>query len=211
MEYRQTNGPFQQRRELLKVKGLGPKAFEQAAGFLRIRDGKNPLDNTAVHPESYDLAEKLLQRLNHTLDDLNNKEVLTQLREQFKTLNVGTLAAELEAGEPTIKDILDSLSQPGRDPREELPPPLFRGDVLTMDDLKAGLILRGTVQNVVDFGAFVDIGVKKAGLVHISQIRDEYVRHPTDVLQVGDIVTVQVLSVDAKTGRISLTMKIQQN
>ncbi len=210
MEYRQTNGPFQHRKQLLKVKGLGPKAFEQAAGFLRIREGDNPLDNTAVHPESYDLAEKILARLNRTLDDLSNKEALEQLREQFKDLNVKTLAAELDAGEPTVKDILDSLAQPGRDPREELPPPLFRGDVLTIEDLHPGIILRGTVQNVVDFGAFVDIGVKKAGLVHISQIRDQYVRHPTDVLQVGDVVTVQVLSVEVKTGRISLTMKIKE-
>ncbi len=210
LEYRQANGPFQHRKQLLKVKGLGPKAYEQAAGFLRIREGENPLDNTAVHPESYQLAERILAKLNRTLDDLSNKEALEQLRQQFKKLNVKTLAAELEAGEPTVKDILDSLAQPGRDPRDELPPPLFRGDVLTIEDLHPGIILRGTVQNVVDFGAFVDIGVKKAGLVHISQIRDQYVRHPTDVLQVGDIVTVQVLSVDVKTGRIGLTMKIKE-
>ncbi len=209
LDHRRQNGPFHNRRELLKVKKLGPKAFQQAAGFLRIRDSENPLDNTAVHPESYDLAQQILQRIDMELADLHSRETLQQLQERFKHMQPAGLAQELKAGEPTVRDILDSLVQPGRDPRDTLPPPVFRQDVLDMEDLETGMILQGTVQNVVDFGAFVDIGVKKAGLVHISQISDSFVRHPTDVLQVGDVVTVQVLSVEQKSGRISLTMKIQ--
>ncbi|HBG00677.1 MAG TPA: RNA-binding transcriptional accessory protein, partial [Firmicutes bacterium] len=207
VNYRQSNGIFKKRSELKKVKGLGPKAFEQAAGFLRISDGTEPLDNTAVHPESYALARKILGEIGYSEQDLLSREILAEIREKLKTLNVQETAKTLQAGDPTVRDIIDALGQPGRDPRDELPAPLFRADVLSMEDLRPGMVLQGTVQNVVDFGAFVDIGVKKAGLVHISQLSDRYVRHPTDVVQVGDIVSVHILDVEPKLGRISLSMK----
>lgn len=210
VNYRLTNGSFKKRSELKKVKGLGPKTFEQAAGFLRIADGLEPLDNTAVHPESYPLALKILEQIGYTESDLQDRERLAQLRIELKTLDAKEVAKALDAGEPTVRDIIDALGQPGRDPRDELPAPLFRADVLSMEDLKPGMALQGTVQNVVDFGAFVDIGVKKAGLVHISQLSDRYVNHPTEVVQVGDIVSVQILEVDAARERISLTMKTQR-
>lgn len=207
VDHREESGIFLTRAELKKVKGIGPKTFEQAAGFLRISEGTEPLDNTAVHPESYSLARQILKLIGAGPDDLRDKETLSQIREKLKTLNVEKVAEELGAGVPTVRDIIATLGQPGRDPRDELPPPLFRADVLTLEDLRPGMVLQGTVQNVVDFGAFVDIGVNKAGLVHISQLSDAYVRHPTEVVQVGDIVTVRVLSVDADLGRISLSMK----
>ncbi len=207
VDHREESGIFLTRAELKKVKGIGPKTFEQAAGFLRISEGTEPLDNTAVHPESYSLARQILKLIGAGPDDLRDKETLSQIREKLKTLNVEKVAEELGAGVPTVRDIIATLDQPGRDPRDELPPPLFRADVLTLEDLRPGMVLQGTVQNVVDFGAFVDIGVNKAGLVHISQLSDAYVRHPTEVVQVGDIVTVRVLSVDADLGRISLSMK----
>ena len=210
VSHRQSNGIFKKRSELKKVKGLGPKSFEQAAGFLRIAAGSEPLDNTAVHPESYPLAIQILELIDYGKKDLENKETLSQIREKLKTLDAKDVAERLQAGEPTVRDIIDALGQPGRDPRDELPAPLFRADVLSMEDLRPGMVLQGTVQNVVDFGAFVDIGVKKAGLVHISQLSDRYVRHPTDVVQVGDIVSVQILDVEPKLGRISLTMKTQK-
>lgn len=210
VNYRVTNGVFKKRSELKKVKGLGPKSFEQAAGFLRIAGGSDPLDNTAVHPESYPLARQILGQIGYREQDLQNRETLTQIREKLKTLNAKEVAQSLQAGEPTVRDIMDALSQPGRDPRDELPAPLFRADVLSVEDLRPGMVLKGTVQNVVDFGAFVDIGVKKAGLVHISQLSNSYVRHPTDVVQVGDIVSVQILDVEPKLGRISLSMKTQK-
>ena len=209
VNYRAANGPFHTRAELKKVKGLGPKTFEQAAGFLRIADGKDPLDNTAVHPESYPLARQILQLVDHSEQDLRDRETLAQIREKLKKLDPKAVAQSLEAGEPTVRDIIDALGQPGRDPRDELPAPLFRADVLSLEDLRPGMVLQGTVQNVVDFGAFVDIGVEKAGLVHISQLSDAYVRHPIDVVQVGDIATVHILDVDEKLGRISLSMKTQ--
>ncbi len=211
VDYRSTNGIFKTRSELKNVKGLGPKSFEQAAGFLRIANGSRPLDNTAVHPESYPLAQMILAQIGYSEQDLADRDTLVQIRERLKTLNAKQVAENLEAGEPTVRDIIDSLSQPGRDPRDELPPPLFRADVLSMEDLRPGMILKGTVQNVVDFGAFVDIGVKKAGLVHISQLSDRYVRHPTDVVQVGDIVTVRILNVEPTLERISLSMKTEQS
>jgi uncharacterized protein len=207
VNYRRQNRVFKTREELKKVRGLGPKAFEQCAGFLRIAGGENPLDNTAVHPESYELAEEVLNLAGFTVDELQNPEKLEAIKEKLKILDPKELASKLEAGEPTIRDILASLAQPGRDPRDELPPPIFRVDVMKIEDLKPGMVLKGTVQNVVDFGAFVDIGVKRSGLVHISQISDEFIKHPTDVLQVGDIVDVQVLDVDLQTERISLTMR----
>lgn len=209
VEHREANGIFQTRAQLKQVKGIGPKTFEQAAGFLRLGEGPEPLDNTAVHPESYPLARQILALIGSRAEDLQDNAALRQIREKLNKLDPIKVAESLGAGVPTVRDIIASLGQPGRDPRDELPPPLFRADVLSLDDLRAGMVLQGTVQNVVDFGAFVDIGVGKAGLVHISQLSDDYVRHPTDVVQVGDIVTVRVLAVDPKLQRISLTMKTQ--
>lgn len=210
VNYRTANGPFRSRAELKEVKGLGPKTFEQAAGFLRIADGARPLDNTAVHPESYALAERILAEIGAEEEDLADREKLAEIRDKLRGLDPKEMAQRLAAGEPTVRDIMASLAQPGRDPRDELPPPLFRADILSLKDLRPGLILQGTVQNVVDFGAFVDIGVEKAGLVHISQLSDKFVRHPTDVVQVGDIVTVRILDVDQDRERISLTMKTSE-
>ena len=210
VHYRTANGIFKSRTELKKVKGLGAKTFEQAAGFLRIADGAHPLDNTAVHPESYPLARQILTLIGCSEEDLQNRENLDAIREKRKELKPDQVAEKLGAGGPTVRDILAALGQPGRDPRDELPPPLFRADVLSIEDLRPGMVLKGTVQNVVDFGPFVDIGVKKAGLVHISELSDGFVRHPTDVVQVGDIVTVRILGVDPKLERISLSMKTER-
>ena len=204
--YREKNGSFQDRRELLKVTKLGPKAFEQCAGFLRIKGGKNPLDATGVHPESYPATEKLLARLGYRMEDVaagNLKGISGKIRDYAR------LAEELEIGEITLKDIVKELEKPGRDPREEMPKPILRSDVLDMKDLKPGMILKGTVRNVIDFGAFVDIGVHQDGLVHVSQMsKDRFVRHPLDVVRVGDIVDVKVLDVDLNKKRISLSMKL---
>lgn len=207
IKYREERGKFTSRDQLLEVPRLGPKAFEQCAGFIRIADGNNPLDNTPVHPESYWVAEKLLLSLGFQVSDLTDSEKLAEIRTSLKKVNIKEMAEKLEIGEPTLKDIVEALQKPGRDPREELPPPLFRTDVLTMEDLKPGMELQGTVRNVVDFGAFVDIGVKQDGLVHISQLGDKYIKHPMEVVAVGDIVKVKVLDVDVNRGRISLTMK----
>nr|WP_092469950.1 Tex family protein [Desulfotruncus arcticus] len=204
VKYRELEGKFINRRQLAKVPRLGPKTMEQCAGFLRIRGGKNPLDATPIHPESYKLAGKLLELIEAGPEMIGS----TSLRAKLARLNVEEIAAELDAGVPTLKDVKDALSRPGRDPREELPPPLFRTDILNIDDLKQGMVLKGAVRNVVDFGAFVDIGVKNDGLVHISEMSREYVRHPLDVVSVGDTVTVKVLSVEAGSGRISLSMKV---
>ena len=197
--YREATGGFQSRAELKKVAKLGPKAFEQCAGFLRIPESRNVLDHTAVHPESYAIAERLLQIL--------DAEPANLTPEQLKKLPVGDLAAKLEVGVPTLTDILSELAKPGRDLRDTLPAPMLKKEILDMAHLKPGMELKGTVRNVTDFGAFVDIGVHQDGLVHISQITNRYIRHPSDVLKVGDIVTVWVLAVDTKRGRISLTMK----
>ena len=202
--YREENGRFSSRRELLKVAKLGPKAFEQCAGFLRITGGKNPLDATSVHPESYASAEKLLTTMGYTTEDLKKGGVkgLSGKIHDYKHL-----AEKLEIGELTLRDIVEELEKPGRDPRDEMPKPILRTDVLEMKDLKPGMILKGTVRNVIDFGVFVDIGVHQDGLVHISQITDRYIKHPLEVLSVGDIVDVKVLSVDLQKKRIGLTMK----
>ena len=205
--YREENGKFQNRAQLLKVKRLGEQAFVQAAGFLKIADGAEPLDATWVHPESYGVACRLLEKLGFTPADLRDKERLGLLRMKLQLLDVDKMARELEVGRPTLKDIIDSLSKPGRDPREDLPKPIFRTDVLAMEDLRPGMTLTGTVRNVVDFGAFVDVGVKQDGLVHISQLSDKYVKNPTDLVAVGDIVEVRVLEVDLGRKRIALTMK----
>ena len=205
VDYREKNGRFTDRRELLKVSKLGPKAYEQCAGFMRITDGKNPLDKTSVHPESYEAAERLLTKLGYNIEALREGNLigLSLMVKDYKKL-----AKELEVGEITLKDIVKELEKPARDPREEMPKPILRTDVLDMEDLKEGMILKGTVRNVIDFGVFVDIGVHQDGLVHISQITDRYIKHPLEAVSVGDIVEVKVLSVDISKKRISLTMKL---
>jgi len=206
--YREENGIFKNRKELLKVAKLGPKAFEQCAGFLRISDGTQPLDATSVHPESYGVAEALLKRLGYSEDELKKGAIPGLYK---KISDYKKLAEELGTGELTLRDIVSELEKPGRDPREDMPKPILRTDVLEMKDLKPGMILKGTVRNVIDFGAFVDIGVHQDGLVHISQICDRFIKHPLEAVSVGDIVDVQVLSVDVAKKRIALTMKIQEN
>jgi uncharacterized protein len=203
--YREENGKFTTRSQLLKVAKLGPKAYEQCAGFMRISDGKNPLDATGVHPESYDATKRLLEKLGYTLDDVKNRSVAGISK---KIADYKQLAEELEIGELTLRDIVKELEKPARDPREDMPKPILRSDVLEMKDLTPGMVLKGTVRNVIDFGAFVDIGVHQDGLVHISEICDRYISHPLEAVSVGDIVDVQVLSVDLKKQRIQLTMKI---
>ena len=205
--YREENGRFAARSELLKVAKLGPKAYEQCAGFLRIADGKNPLDATGVHPESYEAAKKLLEKLGFSTEDVKNRK-LSGIGKKIS--DYPKLAEELGVGELTLKDIVKELEKPARDPREDMPKPILRSDVLEIKDLKPGMILKGTVRNVIDFGAFVDIGVHQDGLVHISQICDRYIKHPLEAVSVGDIVDVQVMSVDVKKQRIQLTMKFQK-
>ena len=202
--YREENGTFADRKQLLKVAKLGPKAFEQCAGFMRIQGGKNPLDATGVHPESYEAAAKLLEKQGFSLDDIRNGN-LTGLSMTIKDYK--KLAEELEIGEITLRDIVKELEKPARDPRDEMPKPILRTDVLEMKDLKEGMVLKGTVRNVIDFGVFVDIGVHQDGLVHISQITDKYIKHPLEAVSVGDIVDVKVMSVDLKKKRIQLTMR----
>lgn len=204
--WREENGRFRSRKELLKVKKLGAKAFEQCAGFLRIPGGSNILDNTSVHPESYEACEKLLELTGHTLEDVGERR-LGNIKETVSRMGVEKVAAQIGVGVPTLQDILSELMKPGRDPRDELPPPLMSEDVLSMEDLKPGMILNGTIRNVVDFGAFVDIGVHQDGLVHISQLSDRFVKNAMEVVSVGDIVKVRVLEVDVKRKRISLSMK----
>ena len=205
--YREENGKFNSRAELKKVPKLGPKAFEQCAGFMRIIGGKNPLDATAVHPESYDAAKALLERLGFDTKDI----AAGTLKDIHKSItNIKALSTELGVGEMTLEDIVKELEKPGRDPREDMPKPILKSDVLEMKDLKPGMKLNGTVRNVIDFGAFVDIGVHQDGLVHISQMTDRYIKHPLEVVSVGDIVDVEVLSVDEKKGRIALTMKLSK-
>ncbi len=203
--YREENGRFETRAQLLKVPKLGPKAYEQCAGFMRIQNGKNPLDSTSVHPESYGAAEKLLEKLGYQKEDIlkGNLKGISK-----KVGNRDALADELEIGTLTLEDILKELEKPARDPRDEMPKPILRTDVLEMKDLKEGMVLKGTVRNVIDFGAFVDIGVHQDGLVHISQMSERYIKHPLEVVSVGDVVEVQVMSVDLKKQRIQLTMKI---
>ncbi len=203
--YREENGRFTSRPQLLKVAKLGPKAYEQCAGFLRIAEGKNPLDATSMHPESYDAAKKLLEKLGFTMNDLKegNLKGISKKISDYKQL-----ALELEVGELTLEDIVKELEKPARDPREDMPRPILRSDVLDMKDLTPGMILKGTVRNVIDFGAFVDIGVHQDGLVHISQMTERFIKHPLEAVSVGDIVEVKVMSVDLKKQRIQLTMKL---
>ena len=206
VKYREENGPFTTRKQILKVPKLGPKAFEQCAGFLRVPESKSPLDNTAVHPESYDAAQKLLELCGYTLEQVK-AGALQDLLDKVKAYGVERAAEECGVGVPTLLDVAGELMKPGRDPRDELPAPVLRTDVLDIKDLKPGMELKGTVRNVIDFGAFVDIGVHQDGLVHISQICDRFIKHPSQVLSVGDVVTVWVKEVDEKKKRISLTMK----
>lgn len=203
--YREENGRFESRNQLLKVAKLGPKAYEQCAGFMRITDGKNPLDATGVHPESYDATKKLLDKLGFTMEDVKNRNLDGISK---KISNYDKLAEELGIGAITLQDIVKELEKPARDPREDMPKPILRSDVLEMKDLTPGMILKGTVRNVIDFGAFVDIGVHQDGLVHISQMSDKFIKHPLEVVSVGDIVEVKVMSVDLKKQRIQLTMKL---
>ena len=208
VDYREKNGRFTNRKQLLKVAKLGPKAYEQCAGFMRIQGGDNPLDSTSVHPESYDAAAQLLKLLGYDVNAITSGE-LAQLHSKIDSMQ--EMAGRLSVGEITLEDIVKELEKPGRDPRESMPKPILRKDVLDMKDLKPGMILKGTVRNVIDFGAFVDIGVHQDGLVHISQISNRRIEHPLDAVSVGDIVDVKVLDVDAAKARISLTMRIDEN
>ena len=202
VNYREENGRFTNRRQLLKVSKLGPKAYEQCAGFMRITDGKNPLDTTSVHPESYDAVEKLFEKLGLKTEQILDGTALYFIPDYRR------MAKDLGIGEITLRDIVSELKKPGRDPRDKMPKPILRTDVLDMKDLKEGMILKGTVRNVIDFGAFVDIGVHQDGLVHISQMSKKYIKHPLEVVSVGDIVEVKVISIDLQKNRIGLSMII---
>ena len=208
VKYRDENGKLKTRKELLKVPKLGKVAFEQCAGFIRIPDGTNPLENTAVHPESYDIAEELLKTLGYGTEDLKDKDKLVEPRKKLGSINLTETAKALNVREMTLKDIIDELSKPGRDPREDMPKPILRQDVLKFEDLKEGMILTGTVRNVIDFGAFVDIGVKHDGLVHISEMSEKFVKNPSDIVSVGDIVKVKVIGIDNGRQKVKLSMKI---
>lgn len=208
VKYRDENGKIKERKELLKVPKLGKATFEQCAGFIRIMDGKNPIETTAVHPESYEIAEKVLNNIGYKIDDLLDKDKLKEIKEKLSKLNIQTVAKDLNVGELTLKDIIDELSKPGRDPREEMPKPVLRSDVLKFEDLRDGQILTGTVRNVTDFGAFVDVGVKHDGLVHISEMSNSFVKNPSDIVSVGDIVKVKVIGIDSERQKVKLSMKI---
>ena len=208
VKYRDENGKIKTRKELLKVPKLGKVAFEQCAGFLRIMDGTNALEMTAVHPESYEVAEKLLNNLGFNIEDIRDKEKVIELREQLKTVNIPIMAKELDVGEMTLSDIIQELSKPGRDPRDDMPKPVLRTDVLKFEDLKDGMVLTGTVRNVIDFGCFVDIGVKYDGLVHISEMSDKYIKNPSEIVSVGDVVKVKVIKIDQERHKVGLSMKI---
>ncbi|KYH32428.1 30S ribosomal protein S1 [Clostridium tepidiprofundi DSM 19306] len=206
VEYREMNGKFNNRKELKKVKRLGDKAFEQCAGFLRVMESSEPLDNTGVHPESYKACKNLLKILNYNEEDLKHSK-LQDIDDKVKSIGIESLASQLDIGIPTLNDIIKEIKKPGRDPREELPKPIFKTGIMELSQLKSGMVLTGTVRNVADFGAFVDIGVHQDGLVHISELSDRFVKHPLDIVKVGDIVEVRVLDVDVKRKRISLSMK----
>ena len=208
VKYRDENVKIMERKELLKVPKLGKVAFEQCAGFIRIFDGKNPLEITAVHPESYEKAEQLLENIGYKKEDLKDLEKLKDIKLKLSGVNIKDMSQKLEIGEMTLKDIIDELSKPGRDPRDEMPKPILRSDVLKFEDLKEGMVLNGTVRNVIDFGAFVDIGVKHDGLVHISELSENYVKNPSDVVSIGDIVKVKVIKIDNVRQNVSLSMKI---
>ncbi len=208
--YRDENGKLKNRKELLNVPKLGKVAFEQCAGFIRIYDGNNPLEITAVHPESYEVAEKLLNKIGYKKEDLLEKEKVQEIKAKLNSLSVQKTAEELEIGEMTLVDIIKEFSKPGRDPREDMPKPILRNDVLKFEDLREGMILTGTVRNVIDFGAFVDVGVKYDGLVHISEMSNKYIKHPSDIVSVGDIVKVKVIKLDNERHKVGLSMKIEE-
>ena len=207
IKYREEHGSFTNRKELLKVSRLGPNTFTQCAGFLRINNAELALDNTPVHPESYALAEKILQKLDFSLADLNDKKQLELLKAKIQLLDIAKLSVDLNAGVPTVTDILSALTKPGRDPREDLPAPLTRQNIVKLEDIKPGSIMRGTVRNITDFGVFVDIGIKTAGFIHISELSRRFIKHPLDVVSVGDIIKVIVINVDPKRSRIGLSLK----
>src|SRR5436305_6993273 len=206
VEYRRTHRPFRRRDQLMEVPGIGEARFTQAAGFLKIDGGDEPLDRTWIHPESYNLARQLLADLGSDAGALNDREKVAELREKLRELSPEQAAGRLQVGMPTLHDVVEALARPGRDPREDLPPPVFKKGILKLEDLQPGMELKGTVLNVVDFGAFIDIGLKDSGLVHISQMANRYVKSPYDVVLVGDVVTVWVLTVDKERRRVSLTM-----
>ena len=208
VKYRDENGELKTRKELLKVPKLGQAAFKQCAGFIRIFNGKDPLEVTAVHPESYEAAEKLLTILEYSVDSLKKKEKLENLKNDLSKVNISKVSKELGVGELTLKDIIEELSKPGRDPREEMPKPILRSDVLKFEDLQEGMELTGTVRNVIDFGAFVDIGVKHDGLVHISEMSDKFIKNPSEIVSVGDIIKVKVIGIDREKQKVSLSMKV---
>ena len=208
VKYRDENGKLKNRKQLLKVPKLGKVAFEQCAGFLRILDGDNPLEITAVHPESYEATEKLLETIGFDKKELKEKEKLQELRTKLKSINVEEMSKQLNIGEMTLSDIIEELSKPGRDPREDMPKPILRNDVLKLEDLKEGMVLTGTVRNVIDFGVFVDIGVKHDGLVHISEMSDKFIKNPSDLVSVGDIVKVKVIKIDKERQKVGLSMKV---
>lgn len=208
VKYRDENGKLKNRKQLLKVPKLGKVAFEQCAGFLRILDGDNPLEITAVHPESYEVAEKLLNEIGFDKKDLKDKEKLEAIQNKLKTVDIAKTSTDLNVGEMTLTDIIEELSKPGRDPREDMPKPILRGDVLKLEDLKEGMVLTGTVRNVIDFGAFVDIGVKHDGLVHISEMSEKFIKNPSDIVSVGDVVKVKVIKIDKERQKVGLSMKV---
>lgn len=208
VKYRDENGKLKNRKQLLEVPKLGKVAFEQCAGFLRILDGDNPLEVTAVHPESYDVAESLLKKLGFSKEDLKCKEKLEEIKNKLRKINIKDTSKELNVGDMTLKDIIEELSKPGRDPREDMPKPILRSDILKLDDLKEGMILTGTVRNVIDFGAFIDIGVKHDGLVHISEMSEKFIKNPSEIVSVGDIVKVKVIKIDKERQKVGLSMKV---
>lgn len=208
VKYRDENGKLKNRKQLLKVPKLGKVAFEQCAGFLRILDGDNPLEITAVHPESYEVAEKLLNEIGFDKKDLKDKKKLEAIQNKLKTVDIAKTSTDLNVGEMTLTDIIEELSKPGRDPREDMPKPILRSDVLKLEDLKEGMVLTGTVRNVIDFGAFVDIGVKHDGLVHISEMSEKFIKNPSDIVSVGDVVKVKVIKIDKERQKVGLSMKV---
>lgn len=207
VKYREDNGKFTERKQLLKVPRLGNSAYEQCAGFIRIPEGKNPLEITAVHPESYEAAEALLKKIGFSKEDLLDKDKLSLIKSKLANIDIASTAKELNVGELTLKDIIDELSKPGRDPRDEMPKPILRKDVLKFEDLKEGQVLTGTVRNITDFGCFVDVGVKHDGLVHISELSDKFVKNPSDIVSIGDIVKVKVIGIDMDRQKVKLSMK----
>jgi len=207
IEHRSQEGDFKERKELLDVYGFGPKTFEQSAGFIRLDSQEDPFAVTPIHPESYQSAAKILEDIDYMAADIRDKEKLKQLREKLNEIDLVKTAVDLEIGLPTAKDIIASLKQPGRDPRDSMPAPIFRKDILKIEDIKSGMIFKGKVRNIVDFGAFVDIGLKQDGLLHISEMSQMYVSDPFEIVEIGQNIEVKVLNVDQKRGRISLTLK----